>query len=276
MDDEVEVLLGGVGNAGAVMRVGAHVLRPLSPHWHGIHALLDHLHAAGFAAVPEVVGVDPDGRERLVFIPGEVPIPPFPAWSTTDAALASTVALLRRFHDASRSFTPPPGVTWSDELTDPCPGSSPVWCHNDVCPENVVFRDGAAVALLDFEFTAPGRALWDLAALAMMCIPLDTPDDAAHSERGGLDPVQRLRVVADAYGLDTDQRRELVEILGDRMANGGAFVRRRIEAGEEAFIAMWGAMGGQARYDRRRDWFAAQRSAFEAALVSDDDEGSPR
>ena len=28
-------------------------------------------------------------------------------------------------------------------------------CHNDVCPENVVFRDGIAVALLDFEFAAP-------------------------------------------------------------------------------------------------------------------------
>ena len=28
-------------------------------------------------------------------------------------------------------------------------------CHNDVCLENVVFRGGAAVALLDFEFAAP-------------------------------------------------------------------------------------------------------------------------
>ena len=28
----------------------------------------------------------------------------------------------------------------------------PIVCHNDVCLENVVFRDGEAVGLLDFDF----------------------------------------------------------------------------------------------------------------------------
>ncbi len=268
MDDDVEVLQGGVGNAGAVVRVGAHVVRPLSPHSSAIHALLAHLHATGFDAAPEVVGVEADGRERLVFIPGDVPVPPFPAWSTTDGVLASVASLLRRFHDASRSFSPPPGATWSDEMADPSPGDAPVWCHDDVCLENVVFRDGVAVALLDFEFVAPGRPVWDLAALAMMCIPLDTPDDAARTGRGGLDPVRRLRVVADAYGLDLAERSELLDVLDERFANGGAFVRRRIEAGEQAFIDMWEQMGGQARYDRRRDWFAAHRTTFAVALLA--------
>jgi len=32
-------------------------------------------------------------------------------------------------------------------------------CHDDVCSENVVFRDDIADALLDFEFDAPGRAV---------------------------------------------------------------------------------------------------------------------
>jgi len=272
MDDDVEVLQGGVGNAGAVVRAGGHVLRPLSPHAEGIHALLAHLRATGFDAVPEVVGFEAATgsvrRERLVFIPGDVPVPPFPAWSTTDAVLASVAALLRRFHDAARSFTPPPGATWSDELADPSPGDAPVWCHNDVCPENAVFREGVAIALLDFEFAAPGRRVWDLAALAMMCIPLDAPDDAARTGRGHLDPVRRLRVVADAYGLDRAQRRELLDVLDERLANGGAFVRRRVEAGEGAFIDMWEAMGGQARYDRRRDWFAAHRTTFATALLA--------
>lgn len=274
MTDDVEVLQGGVGNAGAVVRVGAHVLRPLSPHAVGIHALLGHLASVGFDAAPEVVGVEADGRERLVFIPGDVPIPPFPAWSTTDAALGSVAALLRRYHDAVASFVPPPAVTWNDELADPTPGAAPVWCHNDVCPENVVFRSGRAIALLDFEFAAPGRPVWDLAALAMMCTPLDTPDDAARTGRGGLDPVARLRVVADAYGLDADQRIELLGVLDQRMSNGGAFVRRRVEAGEAAFVAMWDAMGGQARYDRRRDWFSSQRAAFETELLGADGPGS--
>lgn len=278
MNDDIEVLQGGVGNAGAVVRVGDHVLRPLSAHWRGIHALLDHLHSTGFTAMPRVVGIEADTgsdrRERLVFIPGDVPIPPFPDWSTTAAVLASMASLLRGLHDAARSFIVPKGVTWSDEMADPHPGDAPVWCHNDVCPENVVFRSGQAIALLDFEFAAPGRPLWDLAALASMCIPLDTPEDAARTGRGHLDPVTRLRVAADAYGLDAEGRLELLDVLDARMANGGVFVRRRVEAGEQAFIDMWEAMGGQARYDRRRDWFSSRRAAFEAELLGSDDPAS--
>jgi hypothetical protein len=265
-DDDVEVLAGGVGNAGAVMRVGGHVLRPTSAHSPAIHALLGHLEAVGFEGAPRVLGVEPDGRERLGFIPGDVPIPPFPTWSLTDAVLASTAALLRRFHDATVGFAAPPGATWSTEMADPDPGDDPVLCHDDVCPENVVFRDGHAVALLDFEFAAPGRRTWDLAALARMCVPVDTDEDAARLGRGGLDPVARLRVVADAYGLEGDDRTDLVDALAAQVATGGEFVRRRVEAGEAAFVAMWEAMGGQARYDRRAAWFERTRPAFLAAL----------
>lgn len=261
-----EVLAGGVGNAGAVVRVGPHVLRPLSEHARGIHALLAHVRAAGFDGVPELVAVE-GGRERLVFISGEVPVVPFPAWSQTDAVLASTAALLRRYHDATVGFVPPPGTTWSDEMADPEPGPDPIVCHDDVCPENVVFRDGAAVALLDFEFAAPGRREWDLAALARMWVPIDTDEDAARTGRAGLDPVARLRVVADAYGLGEAGRHALLDRLGEQVDQAGAFVRRRVEAGEPAFVAMWEQMGGQERYDRRARWFAFERERFLRALV---------
>ncbi len=67
--------------------------------------------------------------------------------------------------------------TWSNELADPSGGS--IVCHNDVCMENVVFRDGAAVGLLDFDFAAPGRPLYDLAQFARMCVPIDDDISAA-------------------------------------------------------------------------------------------------
>lgn len=270
-NQDVEVLQGGVGNAGEVVRVGTDVLRPLSPHWRGIHAFLRHLHDVGFTGVPRVIGVESGARERLAFIPGDVPIPPFPDWSATGTALTSTAALLRGLHDAARTFTPPPDATWSEELADPDPGVTPVLCHNDVCPENVVFRSGRAVALLDFEFAAPGRPLWDLAALASMCVPLDTPADAARNGPGRADPISGLRAVAAGHGLDRAERLELLDVLDARMANGGVFVKRRVDAGEQAFIEMWEAMGGQARYDRRRDWFSTMRPTFTAALVDPDD-----
>jgi len=42
-------------------------------------------------------------------------------------------------------------------MADPLGGE--VFCHNDVCPESVVFRDGVAVALLDFDVGEAGVAV---------------------------------------------------------------------------------------------------------------------
>ena len=272
-DEGDEVLQGGVGNAGAVVRRGDHVLRPTSAHTPAIHALLGYCHDNGFDGVPEVVGVEPaepgaagGGRERLVFVPGDVPVPPFPTWSQTDAVLASTAALLRRYHDAVAGFSAPPDATRSDEMVDWAPGPDPVICHNDVCPENVVYRDGAAVVLLDFEFAAPGRRTYDLASLARMCVPIETDEDAARTGRGGLDAAARLAVAADAYGLDAPGRVELLEVLSEQFDRSGEFVRRRMERGEQAFVDMWNATGGAARYVRRRRWFEANRERFAEAL----------
>jgi len=252
-----EVLRGGVANAGAVRRVGDVVLRPANENSATIHALLRHVRRTGFDGVPEPLALDPVGGERLVFIPGEVPFPPFPRWSQTDDVLGSTVKLVRRFHDATVGFVAPDGASWSEEMADP--GGGDVICHNDVCPENVVFRDEVAVGLLDFDFAAPGDRLWDLARLALMTVPIDSPEDAARTGRFGLDPFVRLRVVADAYGL-APNRAPLLDAVERNVADGGAFLQRRLDRGEEAFIAMIEEMGGMQRYDRRREWFAANRS----------------
>lgn len=257
-----EVLGGGVANAGAVVREGAYVLRPANAHTRVVHDLLRWVRAAGFEGVPEPVGVEPDGRERLVYIPGDVPVPPFPAWIQTDRALASIAALLAGFHQAAEGFDAEP-LAWSREMADPLPGNT--ICHNDVCPENVVFRDGVAAALLDFDFVAPGRHLYDLAGLANMCVPLDTEQDAAVWGWGPVDPGRRLRVLADGYGLPPG-REELVDVIEQRMSSGNDFVRRRVERGEEAFVEMWGRMGGGARYERRVAWFRANRGRFIDAL----------
>ena len=81
-----------------------------------------------------------------------------------------------------------------------------VICHNDVCLENLVYRDQVAVGLLDFDFAAPGRRVHDLATFARMNVPIDTDEDAALlGRRGPFDPMRRLRVVADAYGLSPDR-----------------------------------------------------------------------
>ena len=139
-----------------------------------------------------------------------------------------------------------------------------VVCHNDVCLENVVFHDGIAVALLDFDFAAPGRPAYDLAQFARMCVPIDDESRVRFGWRPA-DLEARLRLVADAYGLDPG-RDELFAALADGIARGGEFVRRRVEAGDVNFIAMWESMGGMARFDRRREWFATHADRFRDAL----------
>ena len=258
-----EQLHGGIANAGQVVRVGPHVLRPSTPHSSSVHAFLRSVRAAGFDGVPAPVGIDPDGRERLEFIEGEVPVPPFPAWSQSDLALASTVRLLRGLHDAGGGFDAS-GHQWATDLADPRGGT--VMCHNDVELSNVVFRDGLAVALIDFELAAPGRPVFDLAHLVRLCVPIE---DEVDQERLGWVPADRparLRLVADSYGLSPEGRAHLLAAIPEAMDRLDAAVRRRVDAGDANTLALWNEVGGAERYARRRRWWAAHVSDFAGAL----------
>jgi aminoglycoside phosphotransferase (APT) family kinase protein len=199
-----------------------------------------------------------------VFIDGEVPVPPYPDWSQSDTALASTARLLRGLHDAARGFDPQ-GFTWNGSLADPAGGT--MVCHNDVAPSNVVFRDGIAVALLDFEFAAPGRPVYDVAQLARLCVPIE--DDFDQDRIGWLpaDRPARLRVVADAYGLDRGGRAELLTALDDAIALMEAAARRSVDSGGPNVVARMNRTGGIEKYDRRRRWWTAHYEQFATALL---------
>lgn len=257
-------LEGGIANAGRVVRVGPHVLRPATPHSRSIHALLRAVRRAGFEGASSPVGIDEDGRERLVFVEGDVPVPPYPEWSQSDTALASIARLLRALHDASRGFDAD-GLTWDERLADPSGGT--LVCHNDVCPENVVFRDGVAVALLDFEFAAPGRPVYDVAHLARLCVPIDDDLDQARLGWRPADRPARLRLVADAYGLDPNGRAELLGAMDDAIARVEAAVRRSVDAGDANALAMWNRTGGGERYARRRRWWSDHHDELATSLL---------
>ena len=189
-----ELLHGGVANAGAVTRQGDHVLRPSNPHTATIHAFLNALAETGFDGAFKPVGVDPDGRERLVF------------------------------------------------------------------------REGVAVGLLDFDYAAPGRPLYDLAQFARMCVPVDDDTNARMLGWETHDVFARLRLVVDASGLPPD-RSEFLDILAGGIQRGGQFVRRKVESGDPNFIKMWNELGGKERFDRRRRWFDANRDRFAETLA---------
>jgi hypothetical protein len=179
--------------------------------------------------------------------------------------LASIATLIRALHYGSRGFAHDRDDDWSTEMADPRPGGL-VICHNDVCLENVVFRASAAVALLDFDFAAPGRPSHDLACFARMCVPVDDEMSRANLGWNVAHLPDRLRRISDVYECTPSDRREIIASLDFAIANGGEFVRRHAEAGEPGFVEMWTSIGGMARFDRRREWWGRRRDDFVAMM----------
>ena len=81
---EEQLLVGGVATREGCP-VGSEVLRPSNPHSPAIHWFLRAVRDAGFSGASLPVGIDENGRERPVFIEGDVPVPPYPAWARTIA-----------------------------------------------------------------------------------------------------------------------------------------------------------------------------------------------
>ena len=148
---EVE-LTGGTANQGLVVRLGDTVRRPWRPTTPSTHALLMHLQEVGFDGAPRLLGVDERGREVLTYVPGTAISPPYPPWSLTTSALESVARLLHRYHDAVASFDGG-GLAW--QLPVPERFTTGLVSHNDPNLDNVVFRDGVAVALIDFDLARP-------------------------------------------------------------------------------------------------------------------------
>ncbi len=250
-------LRGGTANRGRVYRVGDTVRRPLRPTAEGVHALLRHLEAAGFDGAPRFRGVDDAGREMLSYVPGEAVIAPAPAWGLTDEALRSVGKLLRRFHDAAASFDPTP-YAW------PHRHGEGGMLHNDPNLDNVVFCGGRAVALIDFDLAAPGPPLWDVAATARLWAPLRDPEDVDDARRGrGL---ARVRVLADAYGLDAAGRAGLVGAVRESHDWMAALVADGAAQGIPGFVDYWTPQI-RARTARARAWLEAHAEDLTAALT---------
>ncbi|MGW0875369.1 phosphotransferase [Streptomyces sp. NPDC002740] len=260
-----EALVGGTMNAGAVFRRGALVDRPAPRTARALHAHLVALAEHGFDAAPTPLRLTADGREQLTYIPGDVALPPFPHWVMTETALRSVGSLLRRLHDAGAAIAVDADAQWPRALGDPEGGT--MLCHNDVCPENVVFRDGRAAALIDFDLAAPGRPVWDVAMTARYWVPMLDPASAADIHPVGLDVLTRLRALADSYGLSPQERAELPEVVEQATAVCRTFVADRVAEGDPVFVQALSERGGWHRWDRVQEWLVTHREMFRAALL---------
>jgi len=252
-------LPGGTANRGQVVRVGDTVLRPTAPCWPATHALLAHLAAVGFDGAPRILAVSPY-TETLTYIAGHAAVPPLAGDMLTDAALVSVADLLRRYHLAAASFDPA-GYEWPRPI--PARFRTGLVSHNDVYPANVVFRDGRAVALIDFDLAGPGSAIWDLAAAARSWAPLADDQDVADCLQGRA--LERFQIFLDASRLSRADRRRVAEAIVANHDWTYAIVTEAAAAGHQGFADHWRTVAEPVARARRwcqryqRDLLAAAR-----------------
>jgi hypothetical protein len=253
-------LTGGTANRGLVVRRGDTVRRPLRSTSAGSHALLRYLEQIGFDGSPRLLGVDTEGREVLTFIPGEAVTPPYPAWSLTDDALRSVAMLLRRYHEAVAGFDGS-GYEWADIA--PVRFHQGLTCHNDVNLDNVVFRSGEAVALIDFDLAGPGSVTWDVAGAVRLWAPLRPDEHIFDARRGHV--LERLKLFVTAYDppqLDAEEMVMAVQQHHDRLYR---LIEEEVRAGNPGFTDYW--QEAEERAAATSSWYAAAQATLVEALT---------
>jgi Phosphotransferase enzyme family len=255
-----------------IVRIGDTVRRPRGPWSDSVASYLLHLEHAGFDASPRFLGVDEQGRDTLEFVPGEVPSQPVvEAWAATASVLSAIAILLKRLHLASASFLAPADACWfGDDLTVELPVKLPpapqpeIVSHFDVTPQNVVFRSGEPVALIDFDLTRPGTRLQDVINTAMWWVPLFPPEDRDPAMTLG-DVPSRLAMFVDSYGLGATERTAFVDLAVEGATRAWYRMRANAEHRGGGWARMWNEGVGD-RILRRRAWLLANQAILDRAL----------
>ena len=269
---QAEVPLAGGDVTEGVVRVGDTVRRPVGPHSPLVHLLLAHLESAGFAGAPRFLGIDGSGREVLSYLDGEVAGRPRPPWIADETRLASVGRLVRAYDDAAASFTATPdllpGTAGAEPVgIPPAPASAPdLIGHADITPENVVFRDGRAFALIDFDMARPATRADEMFNAMMWWAPLFDPRDADPLLRE-VDVPRRTRILADAYGLSGTDRERIIEVGIVLTRRAWYLMKHRAETRGGGWQRMWDEGVGDV-IKRREAWLDRHAATLTAALTA--------
>ena len=253
MISDPEHLLYGGNVAHRVVRIGDTVRKPATFATSSVEAFLEHLHNAGFTGAPRTLGRDGHNRHVLEYIPGEtvsltVPLP--------EEDLHRIGRLIRHFHTAASSFTPPPQASWNVAI--PADSESMI-CHHDLAPWNLV-HDGDRWVFIDWDGSGPGSPLWDLAYAAQSFMPLASGGAPAQD-------AARLRSFVDGYGLDRTSREALPRKMADRTRAMVRLLERGSRTGEQPWARLHAE--GHAEYWSRSATYVEQHlQIWEKALLA--------
>jgi Ser/Thr protein kinase RdoA (MazF antagonist) len=138
----------------------------------------------------------------------------------------------------------------------------------ELLSENVVFRDGRAATLIDFDLSTPGRPIWDVAMAARYWVPMLDPASMTAFYPARMDAPARLRIIADSYGLSPQERAELPAVIKQATDTCRAFVASRVANGDPVYLQALAERGGWERWDRMQAWLVAHRETFTTALLN--------
>lgn len=254
------------GNVNQVFRDGGTVVRSAGPWTPTVHTVLRHVRAKGFTLAPEPFGVA-DSNERLQYIEGDTATDePWPAWVWADELLVEVVRAARSLHEAAADVTFDSAPQWRMPQLTP-PGDHGTICHNDLAPYNVVTRHGHLVGIIDWDLIAPGAPLWEVAFMAWQWIPLHHPGLA--TRLGWHEPDRlgsRLRLLCNAYGLEPDERAQLIDTIIKRIESSRTGIADLAAKGDPAFIRLI-EEGHTTHMAKTRDFIIAKRSELERAVI---------
>ena len=135
--------------------------------------------------------------------------------------------------------------------------------HNDVNLDNVVFRAGRAVALIDFDLAGPGSRAWDVACAVRLWAPLRPRDHIADPRRGR--EFERLRLFVDSYGMNDSERAEVAEGVQQNYLWFYDLIKSNAAAGYPAFTELW-TVKTMPRAQATTQWHAENKPKIRAAL----------
>jgi hypothetical protein len=268
--DEPEIALEGGDVTEDLVRRGATIRRPYGDHSRLVRQLLRHLESVGFNGAPRFLGVDSAGREVLTFIEGEVAGRPRPKWIADEDRLVSVARLVRAYDDAAAGFGLPDNLLPAPAQPaglPPGPSASPELIgHQDVTPENVVFRDGEAFALIDFDLARPATRVMEVLNVMLWWGPFGADEDLDPLMRG-LDIPRRCGLIADAYGLSAKDRGQLVEVAILQNRRAWHLMKHRAETMGGGWRRMWDEGVGDIIH-RRQTWLEHNTTVINKALQS--------
>ncbi len=268
LDPTEEIPLPGGDVTEGVVRLGDTVRRPLGDHSDQVHLVLRHLEARGFDGAPRLLGIDDRGREILTFVDGEVAGRPWPSWVGDLERGRSVARLLRRLDDAMLDLGLPDGATAGPRPEgSPEPvGPPPTFLgHRDVTPENTVFRDGVAFALIDFDLTRPSSRVDEVVNLLQWWGGWQAPEDRDPAF-DGVDVAERGRELVDAYGMDAEDRAWLVPASISNAERSWFSMRDRARRLGGGWARMWDEGVGDA-IRRRELWLRGAAETLGSALA---------